>query len=161
MDSCLAIDTDPSSQNATVDASWKAAAPVDVSHQPMVVVPHKVIHQLSSVLYHLTTTIQAATLQQHLTHSTPDADDSTEALSYVSEHQQNPTSALQDTPPTVVSNSYTHHTPASTTKSGTSLPPGPPRIKEKIISGEFIDLATLLPKAIFSSSSESETSRSI
>jgi len=45
------------------------------------------------------------------------------------------------------------------TTSGTSLPPVPPRIKEKIISGEFIELATLLPKAMFSGSGEPETSR--
>jgi len=47
------------------------------------------------------------------------------------------------------------------TISGTSLPPVPLWIKEKIISGEFIDLATLLPKAMFSGSSEPETSRSL
>ena len=36
----------------------------------------------------------------------------------------------------------------------------PPQMKEKIISGEFIDLATLLPKAMFSRNTEPETSRS-
>ena len=42
-----------------------------------------------------------------------------------------------------------------------SLPLVPPQMKEKIISGEFIDLATLLPKAMFSGSTELETSRSL
>jgi len=139
-DSNSAIDTNPSSQNATVAASWNAAAPVDISHQPTAVVPYNIMHQLSSVLHHLTNTIQAATPQQCLTHSMPDADNSTEALSDISEHQQHPTSALQNTPPAVISNSFAHHTSASMTTSGTSLPPVPPWIKEKIISGEFIDL---------------------
>ena len=35
-----------------------------------------------------------------------------------------------------------------------SLPPVPPRIKERIIKGEYIDFSTLLPKAMFSSSPE-------
>ena len=42
-----------------------------------------------------------------------------------------------------------------------SLPPVPPQIKEKIVSGEFVDLATLLPKAMFSGSAEPDTSKSI
>ena len=42
-----------------------------------------------------------------------------------------------------------------------SLPLVPPRTKEKIISGEFIDLATSLPKAMFWGSTEPETSRSL
>ena len=42
-----------------------------------------------------------------------------------------------------------------------SLPPVPPRTKEKIIYGEFIDLATLLPKSMFSGSTDLETSRSL
>ena len=41
-----------------------------------------------------------------------------------------------------------------------SLPLVPPQMKEKIISGELIDLATLLPKAMFSRNTEPETSRS-
>ena len=35
-----------------------------------------------------------------------------------------------------------------------SLPPVPARIKERIIKGEYIDLTTLLPKAMFSSNVE-------
>jgi len=35
-----------------------------------------------------------------------------------------------------------------------SLPPVPPRIKEHIIKGEYIDFASLLPKAMFSSSTD-------
>ena len=44
---------------------------------------------------------------------------------------------------------------------GVLLPPALSRTKDKIISGELIDLATLLPKAIFSGSIEPETSRSL
>ena len=42
-----------------------------------------------------------------------------------------------------------------------SLPPVPLRMKEKIISGEFIDLGTLLSKGMFLESTEPETSRSL
>lgn len=42
-----------------------------------------------------------------------------------------------------------------------SLPPVPPRIKDRIIRGEFIDFASLLPKAIFSGTLEPETRRSL
>ena len=38
-----------------------------------------------------------------------------------------------------------------------SLPPVPLRMKEKIISGKFIDLATLLPKAMLLGSTEPES----
>ena len=40
-----------------------------------------------------------------------------------------------------------------------SLPPVPPRVKEKIISGEFVDFATLLPSAMFSGSIGADTSK--
>ena len=40
------------------------------------------------------------------------------------------------------------------------LPPVPPRIRERIIKGEYIDFATLLPKAMFSDSSEPDGSTS-
>ena len=44
---------------------------------------------------------------------------------------------------------------------GVSLPLVPLRMKNKVISGEFIDLATLLPKVMVSGSTEQETSRSL
>ena len=53
------------------------------------------------------------------------------------------------------------YTPLSATMPNVSLPPVPPRIKEKIISGVFIDLAILLPKAMFWGSTEPETSKSL
>ena len=40
-----------------------------------------------------------------------------------------------------------------------SLPPVPPQTKEMITSNEFIDLAILLPKAVFLGSTEPHTSR--
>lgn len=42
-----------------------------------------------------------------------------------------------------------------------SLPPVPPRIKERIIAGEFIEFSTLLPKAMFSGNSDPETPKSL
>ena len=42
-----------------------------------------------------------------------------------------------------------------------SLPPVPPRIRDRIIRGEFVDFASLLPKAMFSGGSEPETRRSL
>ena len=40
------------------------------------------------------------------------------------------------------------------------LPPVPPKVRERIIKGEYIDFATLLPKAMFSSSMKPESSTS-
>ena len=40
------------------------------------------------------------------------------------------------------------------------LPPVPPRNKERIIKGEYIDFTMLLPKAMFSSGSEPDCSSS-
>ena len=42
-----------------------------------------------------------------------------------------------------------------------SLPRVPPRIRDRIIRGEFIDCASLLPKAMFSGGLEPETRRSL
>ena len=40
------------------------------------------------------------------------------------------------------------------------LPPVPPKIRERIIKGEFIDFVTLLPKAMFSSRTEPDSATS-
>ena len=42
-----------------------------------------------------------------------------------------------------------------------SLPPVPPRIRDRIVCGEFVDFASLLPKAMFSDGLEPETRRSL
>ena len=42
-----------------------------------------------------------------------------------------------------------------------SLPPVTPRIRDKIISGEFVNFATLLPNAMFSGSTGTEASKSL
>lgn len=47
------------------------------------------------------------------------------------------------------------------TSPGVNLPPVPPRIKEKITAGEFIEFSILLPKAIFSGSSDPEVLKSL
>ena len=43
----------------------------------------------------------------------------------------------------------------------TSSPPVPPRIQDRIVRGEFVDFASLLPKAMFSGALEPETGRSL
>ena len=48
-----------------------------------------------------------------------------------------------------------------TTANHPSLPPVPPRIRDRIVRGEFVDFASLLPKAMFSGGSEPETHRSL
>ena len=42
-----------------------------------------------------------------------------------------------------------------------SLPQEPPRIRDRIVYGEFVDFASLLPKAMFFGGSEPETCRSL
>ena len=42
-----------------------------------------------------------------------------------------------------------------------SLPPVPPRIRDRIVRSEFVDFANLLPKAMFSGGSEPEICRSL
>ena len=51
-------------------------------------------------------------------------------------------------------------TPIQPTVVQSSLPPVPPRIRDRIIRGEFIDFSSLLPKAMFTGGLEPETNRS-
>ena len=61
--------------------------------------------------------------------------------------------ALINRPATITDN------PADVSIHTRYLPPvPPPQVRERIIKGEYIDFATLLPKAMFSSSRESESS---
>ena len=136
------------------------------------------LNQLSNALQHLTSSMQAndtpatgnaestrivedGTLndQPPLTveNSTPNVD-YTDALSEAS-GQQPPGTSFGSTPLAVPT--YMGRTVLPGGHPDVSLPPVPPRTKEKIISGEFMDLATLLPKAMFSGSTELETSRSL
>ena len=79
--------------------------------------------------------------------------------------------------PVATSNAVTHHTsnplptlinqsslmsmiPTPANSTDQLLPPVPPRIRERIIKGEYIDFTTLLPKAMFSSGSEPDYSTS-
>lgn len=85
-------------------------------------------------------------------------EDHTDALSETS-GQQPPSTLFGRTPialPTDVS-----RTVLAVVHPDVSLPLVPPRTREKINSGEFVDLATLLPKAMFSVSTEPKTSRSL
>ena len=88
--------------------------------------------------------------------STPTVDN-TDALSEASGQQ--PPGTLFGSTPTVVPTEMSH-TVLPGPHPDVSLPPVPPRMKEKIISGKFTNLATLLPKAIFLGTTEPETSRS-
>ena len=145
--------------------------PGDSSRQTSAMVPQEMIRQLSDVLTHLTNAIQVSDPPQatgstpNINNTTPEGDDSTsdtDALSEVSDEQHNTTTSFSVMPPAVVNNTNAVcYTPLSATVPTVLLPPVPPRIKEKIISGEFIDLATLLPKAMFLGSIEPETSKSL
>ena len=109
---------------------------------------------------------QATGSTPSINNTTTEGDDSTpdtDALSEVSDKQQhNTTTSFSVMPPVVVNNTNAVcYTPLSATVPTVSLPPVPPRIKEKIISGEFIDLATLLPMAMFLGSIEPETPKSL
>ena len=53
------------------------------------------------------------------------------------------------------------HVPQMGTHFDVSLPPAPPQVKEKIISGEFVDFATLLSSTMFSGSIRADTSKSL
>ena len=65
-------------------------------------------------------------------------------------------------PPAIIPDPKVPLTQLSAAPPQVSLPAVPPRIKEKIISGEFVDLAILLPKAMFSGNTElPETSKSL
>ena len=152
--------------------------PTDSAQNREAFVPHEVLNQLSSALQHLTSSMQAdntpapgnaestrtvenstlnAVSPLIVENSTPNVDN-TDALSEVSGQQLPGT--LSSSTPTVVP-TYMSRTVLPGPHPDVSLPLVPPRMKEKIISGEFVDLATLLPKAMFSGSTEPETSRSL
>ena len=65
-------------------------------------------------------------------------------------------------PPRLINQSSIMNTiPISmTTSTDQLLPPVPPRIRERIIKGEYIDFATLIPNIMFSSSLELDSSTS-
>ena len=72
--------------------------------------------------------------------------DHTDALSEAS-GQQPPGTSFGSTPIAVPT--YMDHNLLPGAHPDVSLPPVPPRMKEKIISSKFTNLATLLPKAMF------------
>ena len=161
-----------SSSSGAPASTMPTTQPGDSSRQTSAMVPQEMIRQLSDVLTHLTNAIQVSDPPQatgstpNINNTTPEGDDSTpdtDALSEVSDEQQHNTiTSFSVMPPAVVNKTNAVcYTPLSATVPTVSLPPVPPRIKEKIISGEFIDLATLLPKAMFLGSIEPETSKSL
>ena len=88
--------------------------------------------------------------------STQEADDSNDALSEASIEQQQTdppanvpfsTSSATTLPATTSTN--VGHVPQMGTRFDVSLPPAPPRVKEKIISGEFVDLPHYYPAPCF------------
>ena len=140
--------------------------------------PQEVLCQLLNVQLQLTNTMQANASLPRNTDSTPvtpigndstqEADDSNDALSEASIEQQQTdppaniplaTSSAVTLPATTSTN--VGHVPQMGTQFDVSLPPVPPRVKEKIISGEFVDFATLLPSAMFLGSIGTDTSKSL
>ena len=124
--------------------------------------PNELLGQLSSIVQQLTSAIQGNTPLPYnpvpIGDTNLEADDPSDALSEVSIQQQQNYTAASAMPPTSVTTS----TVGQMLQPGTvSLPPVTPRIREKIISGEFIDFATLLPNAMFSGSTGTETSKSL
>ena len=123
----------------------------DASQQTATTIPQEVLRQLSTVLQQLTTSIQPSKV------TNPPQHREAEMLSEASNHQQTTIhDAFMHRSKTDVTGEYlTETTP------GVSLPPVPPRIKERITAGEFIEFSTLLPKAMFSGSSDPEVPKSL
>lgn len=105
----------------------------------------------------------------NVNNSTPVAVDPTNALSEASEWQHQsgplfsatPLTLVTTTLPTAATTNVVCHTALPGVCPDVLLLPVLPRIKENIISGEFVYLATLLPSAMFLGSAEVETSRSL
>ena len=134
------------------------SAPTGGGHDAL----NELLGQLSSIVQQLTSAIQGNTPLPYnpvpIGDTNLEADDPSDALSEVSIQQQQNYTAASAMPPTSVTTS----TVGQMLQPGTvSLPPVTPRIREKIISGEFIDFATLLPNAMFSGSTGTETSKSL
>ena len=90
------------------------------------------------------------------------ADDPSDALSEISIQQQHDTVPCSASGTRKIHGAVTTMTVGCTPQLGTvSLPPVTPRIKDQIISGEFINLATLLPNAMFSGTTGTEASKSL
>ena len=121
------------------------------SQQTVTTIPQEVLRQLSTVLQQLTTSIQPSQV------TNPPQRREAETLSEASDHQQ-PT--IRDAFMHRSETDGTGEYPTETTP-GVSLPPVPPRIKERITAGEFIEFSTLLPKAMFSGSSDPEVPKSL
>ena len=106
--------------------------------------PNELLGQLSSIVQQLTSAIRGNTPLPYnpvlIGDTNLDADDPSDALSEVSIQQQRNDTTASAMPPTSVTTS----TVGQMLQPGTiSLPPVTPRIRDKIISGEFVDFATL------------------
>ena len=147
-----------------------------------VFLPQQLADQLTNLLQHFApTTLQSQVTQLHgiINHGTPTphhAIVSTAATSQPQDSADNTLSATSSMQPLSLANpnaadclavpnpvpalmnpslaSGSFQTEPSHELTQQSLPPVPPRIKECIIKGEYIDFSTLLPKAMFSSSPE-------
>ena len=131
---------------------------------------NKLLGQLSSVLQQLTSAIQGSTSLPYnpipIGNANLEADDPSGALSKVSIQLQKIDTAACATPLTsvtrAISGAITTSTVGHTPQLGTvSLLPVTPRIRDKIISGEFVNFAKLLPNAMFLGSTGMETSKSL
>ena len=129
--------------------------------------PNKLLGQLSNVFQQLTSAMQGNTTLPYNPVSTSNAhlqaDDPSYVLSEVSIQQQ-----LHNTVPCAKSGTRTIPGAVTTMTVGrtpqlgsVSLSPVTPWIRDKIISGEFVDLATLLLNAMFSGTTGTETSKSL
>ena len=132
--------------------------------------PNELLGQFSTVLQQLTSSIQGnAPLSYNpvpIGNANLEADDPSDALSKVSIQQQKNDTAASATPLTpfsrAISGAVTTSTVGHTPQLGAvSLPPVTPRIRDKIISGEFVYFATLLPNTMFSGSTGTETLKSL
>ena len=123
----------------------------DASQQTATTVPLELLFQLYTVLQQLTRSIHLSKVTNPPQHTEADT------LSEASDQQQ-----------TAIRDAFVHRSETDViggymleTSAGVSLPPVSLRIKERIMAGEFIEFSTLLPKAMFSGSSDPEVPKSL
>ena len=157
--------------NTTATAS---ETPVTTSETPVtasetsVTTSQQLISQLSNVIQLLTNSLSGSASINTQPQAIPPNEDSTEVLSEASDNPPlivPPATATTINPRvSITANPLTNTTesPLHTTLSPpVSLPAVPSRLREKIISGEFIDFTSLLSKAMFSGTQASEPPRLI
>ena len=151
----VGTDTTPTDTSETTPTTTVVAA----QHQPFQT--QELVSQLSNVIQLLTTSLSgSAPINSTQPQGPPPNEESAEVLSEVSDNPPNTVNPCIST----TANLYTPTTEppfSATQNSPVSLPAVPSRLKDKIISGEFIDFTSLLSRAMFSGTQSVEPSKFI